>query len=132
MVIAYEEIKAMMPELAVALGLRDDEILTGNVYAVYKGPFKLVYAPQCRVQGRPRARFVEIKLLLNVQVDPEETQNVAAQHPEVVRDLMAAYRRHKDLENKVSFETTGKLSYDDRTREQLQELGYLPSEESPE
>ncbi|UCG32370.1 MAG: sulfatase-like hydrolase/transferase [Phycisphaerales bacterium] len=132
MVIAYEEIKAMMPELAVAVGLRDDEILTGNVYAVYKGPFKLVYAPQCYIQGRPRTRFVEVKLLLDVQADPQEMRNVAAEHPEVLQDLMEAYRRHKDIEKKVSFQASRKLSYDDRTKQQLQELGYLPSEESPE
>jgi arylsulfatase A-like enzyme len=129
MVIAYEEIKAMMPELAAALGLRDDDILTGNVYAVYKGPFKLVYAPQCHIQGRPPTRFVEVKLLLNVQDDPEETRNVAARHPDVLRDLMEAYRRHKETEKKVSFETSHRLQYDDRTEQQLRDLGYFQGTE---
>jgi arylsulfatase A-like enzyme len=127
MVIAYEEIKAMLPELATDMNLGDDEILAGNVYAVYKGPFKLIYAPQCYIQDRPRTQFVEVTLLLDLEADPRETRNVSARYPDVLKELMAAYERHKDVERRVNLETSTRVPFDESTREQLEQLGYIPT-----
>jgi arylsulfatase A-like enzyme len=125
MVVAYEEIKAMSPELAVIYELRDDEMLAGNVYAMYQGRYKLIYAPSCRIVDRGKPVSVEITMLFDLQADPEETVNIASREPEVLDELMGCYRRHRETEERVDFDALGKLLYDPATLEQLKALGYV-------
>jgi arylsulfatase A-like enzyme len=61
--------------------------------------------------------------LYDLTADPDETENVAAEHPETVADLDAQLDAWLD-----SFEhadATGEVSMDAATRDRLEDLGYL-------
>lgn len=76
--------------------------LSNQLMAVRRGPWKL----HIKTYSQTGVDYFdgELPLLFNLDVDPSETQNVAAQHPVLVGELQKAIEEHlKDLEQHPSF-----------------------------
>ncbi len=122
MVVSYDEIRELVPEMAGRYQLNKDDDLAGNVYTFYKDQFKFTYGPQVRIIGRPD--FVELTLLFDIEADPLETRNLARERPDVVKQMMAFWRRHRELEAQMTFDALPALEFDDATAEMLKATGY--------
>ena len=68
--------------------------LSNEVMAVRKGPWKL----HIKTYSQTGIDYFEgqLPLLFNLLEDPSETQDVAEQHPELVRELQLAIKKHKE------------------------------------
>ena len=63
--------------------------------AVRKGPWKLHVITNTPANGSRAATKHDPPLLFNIDKDPAERRDVAADHPDVVRELLALMRQHK-------------------------------------
>jgi arylsulfatase A len=101
---AGEDSHSILPALlgdATAPAARNDMIVhsADGVFAIRRGPWKWI-------EGQPaegirpavrRSRAAEHQpQLYNLQADPAETQDVSADHPEIVRELSALLDRYRD------------------------------------
>lgn len=70
----------------------------GPLRAVRKGPWKLHIWASNVEPGVSNRRYVELKtpLLYHLDTDPSERHDVAAKHPEIVRELLEVIARHRD------------------------------------
>lgn len=65
-----------------------------RIFACRIGPWKAHFRTQGGY-GDPQAVSHETPLLFNVEIDPSESTNVAASHPEVVAKIIAATQAHE-------------------------------------
>jgi arylsulfatase A-like enzyme len=65
-----------------------------QLFAVRKGPFKAHYFTR-NGYGQPSAEKHDPPLLFHLGHDPSEQRDIAAQHPDVLRDLAAEVERHR-------------------------------------
>ncbi len=65
-------------------------------FAVRQGPWKLILTYGSGADNDPSPAGVPSRQLFNLQKDPKETANVAAQYPFVVRDLEAVLKKYRD------------------------------------
>ena len=87
---------SMVPMLTgTGHGLRDGFYFYRDeqLFAVRKGPFKVHLKTQPGY-GQAKAEVREKPLLFNLEQDPSEKYDLAAEHPEVVADLVADAREH--------------------------------------
>jgi arylsulfatase len=82
---------SMLPALTHAdiLDARDDRVNAGELmgkYFVRKGQWKMIYIQEPYGPGRPQ--------LFDLEQDPGEAQDLAAQRPEVLAALTAEWRRY--------------------------------------
>ncbi|MDX2179819.1 MAG: sulfatase [Bryobacteraceae bacterium] len=69
--------------------------LAGELRAARKGPWKLHVITNQNTPVRKPAAPVDPPLLYHLDHDPGEEWNLAAKHPEVVRDMLAFIAKHK-------------------------------------
>lgn len=92
---SYNILPAMLGEKAPPA--RSDMIVhsSDGVFAIRKGPWKWIEGVPA--PGAKRKKSEEFNAMLyNVQEDPSETQEVSAQHPEVVKELSALLERYRN------------------------------------
>jgi arylsulfatase A-like enzyme len=65
-----------------------------QLFAARAGKWKAHYFTQ-PAYGTPKAEAHDPPLLFDVQADPGEKFNVAAQHPDVLADIAAAVEKHR-------------------------------------
>ena len=63
--------------------------------ALRKGPWKAHFATQESYTGNNRLNEHDPPVLYNLEVDPSEKWDVAAQHPEVIAEIKAAADAHR-------------------------------------
>lgn len=88
----------------------------GDHYAAVRGRHQL--ALLIRRDGRRERR------LHDLETDPGTTRDIAAAHPDAVRDLEAAIDAHRDREARLALAPTP-AAIDPQLRERLRALGYL-------
>ena len=67
----------------------------GTLYAYRKGPWKLHFVTEGAYGLSPEKQQHETPLLYHLHRDPAERFNVAAQHPDVVADIVASVVAHR-------------------------------------
>jgi len=65
-----------------------------DLFAVRKGAFKAHLITQGAYGGQPREEH-ETPLLYNLSEDPGEEHNIAADHPEIIEDIMVLIEEHQ-------------------------------------
>jgi len=65
-----------------------------DVYAVRKGPYKAHFTTMTSFSGKPPEQH-PTPLLFNLDIDPSEHFDIAAEHPEIVAELTALVAEHK-------------------------------------
>lgn len=100
---AAEDSRSFLPAVLgdPATGLRPDMIVhsSSGVFAIRKGPWKWIEGvpvDEIRPGTRKAAASQFHAQLYNTQVDPAETKDVSAEHPEVVAELRALLNRYRD------------------------------------
>ena len=66
-----------------------------RLMALRKGPWKAHFATQESYTGNNRLNEHDPPVLYNLEVDPSEKWDVAAQHPEVIAEIKAAAYAHR-------------------------------------
>jgi arylsulfatase A-like enzyme len=88
------------------------------------GRFKLIFARSAQAQRWLDGPGVQ-RVLYDLEADPGETTNVAADHPEDFDRLDSALRRWLSSENILEVQAREADAMDEETRRQLEALGYL-------
>lgn len=87
-----------------------------DVYAVRKGPYKAHFITESSYGGAGREEL-DTPLLFNVDHDPGESFDIAAEHPEVIADLRELVVQHratlKPVENQLNLYPPGELRGED-------------------
>lgn len=66
-----------------------------DLYAVRKGPWKAYFITKPSFRKDVPAVVHDTAVLINIEADPSEKYDVSRKHPDVVKDLTAAYKEFK-------------------------------------
>ena len=66
-----------------------------ELYAIRKGPYKAHFLTETSYVADTRRTIHDPPLLFDVNVDPAEKYDVAAEHPEVIEEILAIAREHE-------------------------------------
>ena len=97
-----------------------------GTFAIWDGPWKLLYRDQARLAGLPEVE------LYDRRGDRGETTNVAAQNPDVVKKLRAEIDRWMKAQDQIKklLGPGGTTTLDKQSIERLRSLGYLGGKSS--
>ena len=92
-----------------------------GTFAIWDGPWKLLYRDQARLAGLPEVE------LYDRRGDRGETTNVAAQNPDVVKKLRAEIDQWLKVQDQIRklLGPGGETTLDRQSIERLRSLGYL-------